>query len=165
VTPAGISPWLIDALWAQAAFAFLFPPLLGWLVNRNLRVGWSWWFYGMRFFLLSVLFQFGGGVVFGVFSTIYKILAPAYHWRALPLKSLLFWGALTAGPAEESARYFGYRRRATASWEQGVMYGLGHGALESMFSKTTSPIGQIVMLLYFPGLSPQARLQKALLKG
>ena len=125
---AAVSSWLIKGIWAQAAFALLFPLLLRWRVDRNLRVGWGWWFYGMRFFLLSVLFQFGSGLVLGLFSAIYKILASALQWGALPLRSFVLWGALTAGPTEEGARYIGYRRRSTASWEQGVMYGLGHGA-------------------------------------
>lgn len=165
MTPATVSPWLIDALWAQAAFAFLFPTLLGWLVQRRLRVGWRWWFYGMRFFLLAYLFQFGGGLVFGIFSGIYKMLAPAFHWRAIPVRTIFFWTALTAGPAEEGARYIGYRRRATASWNEGVMYGLGHGALESMWDKTTSSIWGIVILLYFPGLHPQSAFAQGFVKG
>src|SRR5512135_27806 len=42
--------------------------------------------------------------------------------------------ALTAGIFEEVGRYLGYRifmRREEKTWNKGVMYGLGHGGLES----------------------------------
>ena len=43
--------------------------------------------------------------------------------------------SLTAGLAEEIGRYVGYRwlmKRDDKTWEKAIMYGLGHGGLESM---------------------------------
>jgi uncharacterized membrane protein YhfC len=44
-------------------------------------------------------------------------------------------GAVTAGIFEEVGRYLGYRllwRREGKTWERAVMYGVGHGGLESI---------------------------------
>lgn len=54
---------------------------------------------------------------------------------------LLQWGwlvvlALTAGAFEELGRYFGYRvlfRSDEKTWPKAVMFGIGHGGLESLF--------------------------------
>jgi uncharacterized membrane protein YhfC len=52
--------------------------------------------------------------------------------------ALMAWiaiSALTAGLFEELGRYVGYRwlmKREQKTWTKGVMYGLGHGGIESM---------------------------------
>lgn len=92
----------------------------------------------MRFFLLAIVFVVGGNIVVGLLAGVYRVI---FHLTRLTPDFYLWGNAFIAGPAAEGARYIGYRRRPTASWSEGVMYGLGHGALESMLFKATCGLG------------------------
>jgi len=66
-------------------------------------------------------------------------LAPEYN---LPLNMLV--GGLTAGLCEETARYIAFRRflKTTSTWEQGLMFGAGHGGIEAIM------LGVLVLLSF-----------------
>jgi uncharacterized membrane protein YhfC len=86
------------------AIEVVVPPILGWAAVRRLGVGWRFFWYGALVFFVSQL---------------------VIH---LPLMQV---GGLFA----EGGRWIGYRylfRPDQRTWPAAVVYGLGHGGLESM---------------------------------
>lgn len=125
-----LGPGLIATSIAAILLEILIPLGLGWLVARRLGVSWRYFAYG--------------ALIFGLFQMVSRIplvqitqalIAPQLQ-ASRPL--LLAWVtllALTAGLFEEFGRYVGYRwlmRHEPKTWDKAVMYGLGHGGIESM---------------------------------
>ncbi len=66
---------------------------------------------------------------------IQALLAPQLQASRVVLVAWIAISALTAGLFEELGRYIGYcwlMKREEKTWAKGVMYGLGHGGIESM---------------------------------
>lgn len=110
-------------------FEALFPLAAAWFVSRRLNVSWRYFAYGAVIFLL---FQLISRVP--IVLAIQGALAPQLQASRLLLFGWLAALALTAGLAEEIGRYVGYRWlfREEKTWPRAVMYGVGHGGLESM---------------------------------
>lgn len=127
--PAVSQGWIV-AMAATIAIQIILPLALGLLVRRWLGVGWRFFAYGM---LIFFVFQMATRVP--AVQIVQTALGPR-----LGTTSPLYWGwvislALTAGLFEEVGRWVGYRwlfRPAERTWGGAVMYGLGHGGLESM---------------------------------
>src|SRR5436853_1735998 len=119
------------ALSAIAIVSFIVLPLvLAALAHRRLGVSWRYFGYGA---LIFFLFQ----MITRVPIVAVAQAALAAQLRASQTLQLGFGTilALTAGLFEEVGRYVGYRwlmRREEKTWSKAVMYGLGHGGLESM---------------------------------
>ena len=75
---------------------------------------------------------------------------------------ILAWSAFLAATAalfEQAGRYLGYRflfKNTKRNWNNAVMYGLGHGGLESIFIVGLPTIITLANILTIPGLDPQA---------
>ncbi len=128
-----------------ALFAILYPLVLVLVLRRRLGVGWRYVAFGALIFLL---FQLISRVpLVGVAN---QLLAP---WLQASLVALVGWYgvlAITAGLFEEVGRYVGYRwlmRREEKTWEKAVMYGVGHGGLESAVLVGLGIIGTLASLL------------------
>jgi uncharacterized membrane protein YhfC len=122
--------WLATAL-ATILFEIAFPPLIAVSAYRRLGVGWRYFAYGALIFLLFQVVTRIPAV-----QVLQLVLGPQLNTS--PVLSWLWLGfrALTAGVFEEMGRYVGYRwlmRREEKTWAEAVMYGLGHGGLESIF--------------------------------
>ena len=143
-----MDPRLIAAYIVAILFEVGMPIALGIYANRRLGVSWRYFWYG--------------ALIFFLFQMVTRVPAVQILQATLadPLRSsaVLQWIwflalAITAGLFEEVGRYLGYRhlvfrgdagklRREDAetpahgardsAWRKGVMYGLGHGGLESM---------------------------------
>lgn len=118
------------ALVAAILFEILFPLLLGFIVWRRFGVSWRYFLYGaLIFFLFQLVTRVPAVLV------IQNLIQPQLQ-ASRPF--LLIWLVIlsfTAGLFEEGGRYIGYRwlmRGETKTWSKGVMFGLGHGGLESM---------------------------------
>jgi uncharacterized membrane protein YhfC len=115
---------------AAALFEILLPLVVALIARRRLGVGWKYFGYGA---LIFVLFQLITRVP--LVQVLQGLLAPQLQ-ASRPL--LLAWIAalaLTAGLTEEIGRYVGYRwlmKREEKTWGKAVMYGIGHGGIESM---------------------------------
>lgn len=124
-----------------ALFAAIFPIFLAWCVNRFWHAGWGWWFYGMPFFLAAEAINFALGSLYArmrIVRAMFSILAAT---------------SLFSGPIEESMRYLGYRlvrRPAEIRWQEAIMFGLGHGAIETMAEKTLRFLGYGCLLVFVP---------------
>jgi len=133
--------WFIGAV-VSAVFVIVYPIVLAILANRRLKVSWRYFGYGA---LIFFLFQIITRVPLVIF--IQRAIAPQLQ-ASLPLR--ITWYivlALTAGLFEEIGRYIGYRwlmRREEKTWSKAVMYGIGHGGLESMLLVG----GQLLLALF-----------------
>jgi uncharacterized membrane protein YhfC len=125
-----ISSAFITMLVVQIVFVIVFPIVVAVLVRRWLKVGWRYFWIGALIFFLSQVITRVPAV-----QVIQAQIAPQ-----LQASPTLLWGwlvvlALTAGLFEEVGRYLGYRflmKPEERIWPRIVMFGIGHGGLESM---------------------------------
>jgi len=128
VIPQPSVGWWVAAI-AATLFEILLPIALILIVRARLRVGWRYAAYGA---LIFFLFQIVTRVP--LIQLLQYFLTPTLKSSRPLLIAFLFFAALTAGIFEEVGRYVGYRwfmKREEKTWAKGVMYGLGHGGLES----------------------------------
>jgi uncharacterized membrane protein YhfC len=129
-----IPPALVITTAIAAVFVIGYPLALGVIVRKKLAVGWKYFWFGALVFLgfqlltripiLMVLENPQNTVLTHLLRT-----SIAFTWIWLLIL------ALSAGLFEEVGRYVGYRlllRREPKTWSKAVMFGLGHGGLESM---------------------------------
>jgi uncharacterized membrane protein YhfC len=106
-----------------------------------LKVRWRYAFYGAAVFLVfQVLTRVPLLQIFGPKVQALVQHSPLLHW------GWLFVLALTAGLFEEVGRYFGFRvffRSDEKTWAKAVMFGIGHGGLESLFVGATGIVSTI----------------------
>lgn len=116
---------------AVAIFAIIYPLILGVIVRKQLGVGWKYFWFGALVFLVFQLLT-RVPIITVLQDT---VLAPLLRSSAVFVWIWLVILAITAGLFEEVGRYVGYRlflRREPRTWSKAVMFGLGHGGLESM---------------------------------
>ncbi len=112
------------------AFVVFYPILLAVFTHQRYKVEWRYFFFGVAIFAIFQLFT--RVPLVAVAGT---LLRPVLTTSKLALWIYLFILALTAGLTEEIGRWVGYRwfmGREEKTWAKGVMYGLGHGGLESI---------------------------------
>lgn len=120
---------LVSMLFA-AAVEILFPLGLGLWIARRWRVPWKFFGYGALIFLAFQLLTRVPAVQIAqllLAGTLQESPWYKYGWFILL--------ALTAGLFEEGGRYLGYRylwKKEEKNWPRALMYGAGHGGLESM---------------------------------
>jgi uncharacterized membrane protein YhfC len=121
--------WFVS-LGIATAFEILFPLALALYVSRRLHVRWRYFWYGVAVFAAVQLFT-----RVPLVYVLNNVLASQLKASQAFLWTWLFILALTAGLFEEVGRYFGYRifmGKEEKTWPKGVMYGIGHGGLESV---------------------------------
>lgn len=125
-----LSPWWLAALAATTLFNTIFPIALAIFLIRRLGEKLKFVLYGAIIFLLFQLLTrvplvIIAGQLLG--PILQESLALRWVWVALL--------ALTAGLSEEIGRSIGYRwlmPNDARTWEQGVLYGVGHGGFEAV---------------------------------
>ena len=121
--------WAI-AGYLTGAFEILLPLVAATVVSARLRVSWRYFGYGA---LVFFVFQIATRVP--ITQLLQVAVAPRLAVSPTALWLWLAFLALTAGLFEELGRYVGYRvllRNNPKTWDGAVMYGLGHGGLESI---------------------------------
>jgi uncharacterized membrane protein YhfC len=120
--------WWIAAI-AATIFEIALPIALIIFAHNRLRVGWRYAAFGaLIFFIFQIITRLP------LIQVAQYFLLPSLKSSRPLLIAFLLVAALTAGIFEEVGRYFGYRwfmGREEKTWAKGVMYGLGHGGLES----------------------------------
>ncbi len=105
------------------------PLVLAFVARRRLGVSWRYFGYGaLIFFLFQLISRVP--IVQLVQGLIQPQLAASFSLQVAWVAIL----SLTAGLCEEIGRYVGYRwlmRGEERTWSKALMYGLGHGGLES----------------------------------
>lgn len=122
------------------AFEIFFPLVLGYLIHRRYGVRWRFFLYGaLVFFLSQLITRIPAVQAASIF------LAPSLQSSDWLLYGWYIVLALTAGLFEEVGRYLGYRYlvKEDKTWRVGLMFGAGHGGLESMVL-----IGGLVLLSF-----------------
>jgi uncharacterized membrane protein YhfC len=121
--------WLVS-LAVAALFVILYPLVLAIIAHGRLHVSWRYFGYGALIFFLFQLITRVPLVLW-----IQSRIAPDLKASATLSITWIALLALTAGLTEEIGRYVGYRwlmKREEKTWSKAVMYGIGHGGLESM---------------------------------
>lgn len=126
-----VSPVWLSMTAVVAVFVIAYPLVLGAIARKKLAVGWKYFWFGALVFLV---FQLATRV------PIVTVLQATVLAHLLRTSVVFTWTwlvilAVTAGIFEEVGRYVGYRlfmRREPKTWSKAVMFGLGHGGLESM---------------------------------
>ena len=111
-------------------FVVAYPVVLAIVAHRRLRVGWRYFAFGAVVFFVCQLATRVPAVQF-----IQAALSEQLKASQALMWTWLVFLALTAGIFEEVGRYLGYRlfmRREDKTWSKAIMYGLGHGGLESI---------------------------------
>jgi uncharacterized membrane protein YhfC len=125
-----ISPAWVAADIIAITFVILYPLVLAVVAHRRLKVGWKYFAYGaLIFFVFQLITRVPAVIV------IQAAIAPQLEASPALLYTWLAILALTAGLFEEVGRYVAFRwlmRREEKTWNKAVMYGLGHGGLESI---------------------------------
>lgn len=120
--------WWVAAI-ATVVFEIALPVTLIIIAHARLRVGWRYAAYGaLIFFVFQIISRAP------LIQILQYVLLPALKGSRPLLIGFSLFAALTAGIFEEVGRYLGYRwfmGREEKTWAKGVMYGLGHGGLES----------------------------------
>lgn len=134
------------------AFVVAYPLVLALIARRKLEVSWRYFGFGA---LIFFLFQLISRV------PLVNILGQALGSQLRSSQALtwiwLFALALTAGMFEEVGRYIGYRwlmRREEKTWKKAVMYGLGHGGLESIVLVGGMGVLSLITLLGLANAAP-----------
>jgi uncharacterized membrane protein YhfC len=109
----------------ELLFVIGFPLLVGAWIHRRLRVSWLLFAAGAITFALSQAVHLP--LNYGIFAVIDDP-------EAMPVWATALILGLTAGLCEESARYVAYRPvlRDVRSWHEALMFGAGHGGIESI---------------------------------
>lgn len=120
--------WWVAAI-AATLFEVALPIALIAIARSRLKVGWRYAAYGaLIFFIFQLITRLP------LIQVLQYFLLPHISSSRPLLIAFLVFAALTAGLFEEVGRYLGYRwfmGREEKTWAKGVMYGLGHGGLES----------------------------------
>ena len=137
-----LDPLVAAGLAVSAALA-LFGPLLAALVFRR-RTGAPWaalGFGALTFFVSQLVLRLPWQIGIGVWKK------DAFAADPVLLLAWVAFSAFTAGLFEETGRYVAFRKVFTAeqSWRAGVMFGLGHGGLESVLLVGLSIAGNLVL--------------------
>lgn len=126
-----VSPAWFAITAAVAIFAIVYPLILGVIVRKQLGVSWKYFWFGALVFLVFQLLT-RIPIITVIQDT---VLTPLLHSSAVFVWIWLVILSITAGLFEEVGRYIGYQlflRREPRTWSKAVMFGLGHGGLESM---------------------------------
>ena len=130
-TTLHIPPALVVTTAMAAIIVIVYPLVLGAIAHRKLAVSWKYFWFGALVFL-----------VFQILTRIpiVAVLQATVLMHLLTTSTTFTWIwlvilAITAGLFEEVGRYVGYLlflRREPKTWSKAVMFGLGHGGLESI---------------------------------
>ncbi|HEY1297799.1 MAG TPA: YhfC family glutamic-type intramembrane protease [Chloroflexota bacterium] len=140
-----VAPAFLLWLAVCTLFVVLYPIALGIWASHRLHVRWRYFLFGAAVFL-----------VFQILTRLpaLRVLDPMVEPR-LGASSILTWTwlvglSLSAALFEEVGRYVGFRvfmRREEKTWAKAVMYGLGHGGLESMLLVGGTGLLSLISLL------------------
>lgn len=124
-----LDPRLLAAYAVSIGFDIVFPLVVGYFIHRRYGVRWRFFLYGALVFFLSQMVTRLPLVQIAQF-----FLASALQSSQTLLYVWYFVLALTAGLFESIGRWLGYRFliKHDRTWRVGLMYGAGHGGLESM---------------------------------
>lgn len=146
-----INPGWIAGMIVSIVFVIVYPLVLAILAHRRLGVSWRYFGFGALIFFLFQIISRVPAV---------QLIQTAITPQLMASQTLLivWFGilAITAGLFEEVGRYVGYRwlmGREEKTWRKAVMYGIGHGGLESMLLVGGLLILTLVQVITFSSIN------------
>lgn len=162
-----VNPLVIVSYLRSLGIDILLPLLLALWVRRTHEVRWRSFLYGALVFLVCQIL-----IRLPATRVIQYLLQDALQSSESLLVGWMAIAAVTAGIFEEAGRYLGYRflwRQERKSWERAVMYGVGHGGLESILVvgglAIVGLVNTVVLSNMQVGQMPLAAEQLAQLRG
>jgi len=141
----------------SGALEILIPFCLGFMLKRRLGVSWRWFSVGAVMFLASL-------IRFPLNRYVSSVILTHGYGDSFTILILAAFPSLTAGVFEEGARYIAYRYVIeTHRLREGLMYGAGHGGIESVFIVGVNVLSMGVLLLVNPSSLPQPILASILM--
>ncbi len=134
-----LNPMLIGSYVVAILFEILFPIVVGFYINRRFGARWRFFLYGALIFFLSQIIT-----RIPLVQITESIIGPTLATSETLVWIWLIVLSFTAGIFEEVGRYLGYRfliKPDDRKWNVGLMFGAGHGGLESMLL-----VGGLVLL-------------------
>jgi len=129
----------------------LIPIAVGFYIIRRFGTSWRNWFSGALMFIVSLIRIPLNGYITQL------ILAGTF--TSLTYSLLVLAPSLTAGIFEETARYVGFKLLIKDdAYEKGLMYGAGHGGIESMLLVGLNVLSVGFILLTKPEALPPGQL-------
>lgn len=124
-----LDPRLLATFGIAIVFEIVFPLVVGYFIHRRYGVRWKIFLYGALVFFLSQIIT-----RIPLVQVAQGFLAPTLQASETFLYVWFVVLAVTAGLFEEIGRYLGYRFliKENKTWQAGLMFGAGHGGLESM---------------------------------
>src|SRR3989304_2351368 len=144
----------------NALLMIAMPLALGAFLVRRWRQGWRTFLIGMATFLASQVIHIP--VNAALIPPLASRLGVAGASEGLPLAGLALMLGLSAGFFEEGARYLVYRTwlRKERSWREALLFGAGHGGLESLL------VGLLALFAFFQAVGyPEAGPRSVLPAG
>lgn len=140
----------------SGALETLIPFGLGFMLRRRLGVSWRWFFVGAVMFLASL-------IRFPLNQYVSSAVLTQGYGNTMTMLILAAFSSLTAGVFEEGARYIAYRYVFEEhGLKEGLMYGAGHGGIESVFIVGVNVLTLGVLILVNPFMIPPQILESIL---
>lgn len=149
-----ISNAFVAATGLAILFQIFYPIALAVAARRRLKIGWRYFGYGALVFLLSQLLT-----RLPLVQVVQVAIAPQLESSQSLAIAWIAVLSFTAGLFEEIGRYLGYRwlmKREKKTWRKAVMYGLGHGGLESMLLVAGLSVVGLISLLSLSAIGLEA---------
>lgn len=145
---------LLLALAVAAVAQVALPLAAGRWARARLRTSWRPFLFGAAVFAIAQL---------AVRLPLLNWMRPGFRADGSGMEQALLWAVWVAASlalVEQAGRYLGYRaflrRGLRRNWANAVMYGLGHGALESIFLFGIPTLIALVNAAVLPQVSPTA---------
>lgn len=147
--PVGrVSAGFLASLAFSAFFVVVYPLALAFWIWRRYGVSWLFFVYGLGVFIIFQLLMRIPMVQ--LVQTLFGAQIRSSTWLTGAWLVLL---AFTAGLFEECGRYVGYRwimPKDPKTWKVGMMYGVGHGGIESIVLVGLTQVTLLATLTLYP---------------
>jgi len=143
-----ISFTLFLTLFASGLLEIFIPIILAFWVGSKLGAKWSVFFIGAAMWITAfvVRLPINDFATAWVYNNFYTVARATYIYLSIAIPSL------TAGIFEEGARWLAFRFAIKDhKMENGIMYGAGHGGIESMLLVGLSVLATAIVTYFYPG--------------
>ncbi len=143
---------LIATFIIAGSLEIIIPSILGLFLWIKLKADWRVWGVGAGMFIISLIRI---PLNSAVSSILYQTFGLTQVWL------LYAFPSLTAGIFEETARYISFRYIVKErDMKTGLMYGAGHGGIESIALVGISVLSSVYVIVYQPHLIPIDQLNQ-----
>lgn len=147
-----LNPAVIVGYVVAIVFEIGMPLVVGFFIARRYHVRWRYfWFGALVFFLSQIVTRIP------LVQVVQSLIAPTLAQDRILFFVWILILSITAGLFEETGRYLGYRFlvKDNKTWSVGLMFGAGHGGLESMLLTGGLVLLGLVNIVLISTMTPQ----------